>query len=96
MKIKFTRSTCGIGYGYMEGCILDTTKAQALEFVELGFATILEETKEGLPVDIPGRAALIEAGIMEVKDIPLEIEQLVEIDGIGDATANKIIDYLKK
>lgn len=95
MKIKFLRGTAGIGFGYMEGQELETSQAQALEFVELGFATIIEANKDGLPLDLPGREALLKADIKEIKDIPAEVGALVEINGIGKATAEKIVEYLR-
>lgn len=94
MKILFINNTPGIGYGYMAGQTVDCSSALGNEFIELGYARMVEDNADGLPLELPGRDALIEAGIKEVKDIPAEIETLIEIKGIGKTTAEKIVLYL--
>jgi hypothetical protein len=96
MKIVFIRNTAPFGYAYAEGEPLDCSSAQGNEFIELGYARLVEDSEEGLPKELPGRDALIAAGIKEVKDVPTEVEALNELNGIGKATAEKIVAFLKK
>lgn len=49
----------------------------------------------GLPDDIPHRDKLTAAGITTLKEVPKKGDQLIKIDGIGKASANQIITYLK-
>lgn len=50
-----------------------------------------------LPTDFPGRKELIGAGHTTWKDVvTLTYEQLVEINGIGDKTANAILEAIEQ
>jgi hypothetical protein len=48
-----------------------------------------------LPDDFPGKDALEEAGVIYLEDVPQLGADLVEIPGIGRATANKILTWFK-
>jgi endonuclease III len=48
-----------------------------------------------LPQDFPGYDALTEAGIIYLETVPRNGDELVEIPGIGKATANKILTWFK-
>ena len=48
-----------------------------------------------LPQDFPGYDALTEAGIIYLETVPRKGDELVEIPGIGKATANKILTWFK-
>ena len=48
-----------------------------------------------LPEDFPGYDALTEAGIIYYETVPRRGEELVKIPGIGPATANKILTWVK-
>jgi len=52
-----------------------------------------EPDLSGLPKDMPARDALIAAGLGSVEDVTAHPD-LTEFDGIGKATAAKIVDYL--
>jgi hypothetical protein len=59
------------------------------------------ELKEGepeltpLPEDFPGYDALVKEGIIYLETVPRKGEVLVAIPGIGAATANKILTWLR-
>jgi hypothetical protein len=98
MTIKFVKSTCGIGYGYLPGATLDCSEEFASEMINLGFA---EAEKKGakitsaLPGDLPGREAFEAAGILTL-DAVKEVGNYTEIKGIGKATAENIEKYFSK
>ena len=48
-----------------------------------------------IPANFPGRAALVEAGFASLDEIPRDLEALDAIDGIGEATAEKIVEALE-
>ena len=95
MKIVFVKSACGIGYGYMEGATLDCEEAFGMKMVNLGYAEIVTQSADGLPEDLPGKEAFLEAGITTIDDVKA-IGDFTQIKGIGEATAVRITEYLKK
>ena len=48
-----------------------------------------------IPEDFPARAALVKAGHNTMESIPRDVDELVAIDGIGNATALKVLDALE-
>ena len=46
-----------------------------------------------LPEEFPGRAALLEAGIDALEDVPRKGKQLTAVSGIGTVTANQILTW---
>ena len=48
-----------------------------------------------LPDDFPGKDALEQAGIISLGEVPRLGADLIEIPGIGTATANKILTWFK-
>ena len=48
-----------------------------------------------VPEDFPARERLASAGHVTLESIPRVIEKLMEIDGIGNATALKVLDALE-
>jgi len=48
-----------------------------------------------IPDDFPGKDALEEAGVLYLETVPRLGADLIEIDGIGKATANKILTWFK-
>ena len=48
-----------------------------------------------LPDNFPGYDALMEAGAIYVETVPRKGADLIEIPGIGTATANKILTWFK-
>lgn len=61
-----------------------------------GLVDIREPAPVGTPIPdgFPGRAKLIAAGIDTTEAIPRDGDSLVEIDGIGTATAGQILAEL--
>jgi hypothetical protein len=60
--------------------------------------TPLRETEEmgsPLPADFPGKDALEAAGVIYLETVPRKGAELTAIPGIGAATANKILTWLK-
>lgn len=51
------------------------------------------EDESGLPDDLPGRAAFLEAGLTTL-DAIRGINELTSVPGIGSATAGKVVSYL--
>lgn len=48
-----------------------------------------------VPEDFPARERLANAGHVTLESIPRDTEKLMEIDGIGNATALKVLDALE-
>lgn len=48
-----------------------------------------------LTKDFPGYDALVKAGIIYLESVPRNGDALVEIPGIGKATANRILTWFK-
>lgn len=94
MKIKITKSTAGIGYGYMEGQELDLSDNKAMDFINRGYACMVTTNTDGLPEDIPGRNALLKAGFKTVTELS-GITDFSQYDGISKAVSDKITEYLK-
>ena len=52
-------------------------------------------TLTSLPDAFPGKDALEEAGVIYLEEVPRLGADLIEINGIGAATANKILTWFK-
>lgn len=83
-----------------EGEVVDLPKEEALRLIEKGVATepdteearTAKEAADALPSGFPGHDALVEAGHSTLSAVRgLTKDQLVDIEGIGDATADKIL-----
>jgi hypothetical protein len=81
--------------------VLDELKAIKLQLIRPepeavdGEEIELKEVGEAIPLDFPGYAAFVEAGIFYMDDVPNKGDALVAIPGIGKATANKILTWFK-
>ncbi len=53
------------------------------------------QTVSDLPTEIPGRAALIKAEINAEKVSTMTREQLIDVTGIGEKTADEILKFLE-
>jgi hypothetical protein len=51
-------------------------------------------TETPLPDDFPGRDALLAAGYKTVESVPRDRQTLIDLDGIGEKTADKILAAL--
>jgi hypothetical protein len=97
MRIKFIKSPTGIGYGYHEGEEANFPNNQARVFIEDGYAEEVRP-KDEMPMDIPGRAVLIDNGfrsLQEVREVA-SVELLTAYQGIGRATAQRIVRYIQE
>lgn len=91
MKIKFLKPVAGMAY--FEGNIAEINDAKAAKLVNAGWAIMIPDTEgpvNKLPVDIPAREILFENGLETIKDVKNAIDVLIDIDGIGKKTAEKI------
>lgn len=74
-----------------------STQEEADGLVDRGFAEYageLEEVSIGLD-ELSGAVVLRAAGIKSLDDVPRTIDELTAIDGIGKATARKILGELE-
>jgi hypothetical protein len=99
IKIIFIKSPTPVfNLAYFDGDIIEVYPNQAEVLIEAGVAReYIPEFRdiEDLPVDIPGRDKLLQAGVKSMEELKL-YDDLTEISGIGKKTAEAIIDYLKK
>lgn len=92
--IKFIKNPTFLGLGYAEGMTAQMNENTANELIHDGIA---EEISEELPQDIPGRDALMRNGYTDTELLKkLDFEQLYAIQGIGKATAEKIVNYFNE
>lgn len=98
-KIKFIKSPTPVfNLAYFDGDIVEMPVNQADLLIE--FEVAVEVTPvfadiQDLPVDIPARDKLMEAGVKSMDELRL-YEDLTEIKGIGKKTAEAITEYLKR
>jgi hypothetical protein len=78
--------------GYFKGRVHLVPEDLAKELEKQGYCRDVTET---LPNDLPGRDAFLEAGIETVEEIK-ELDDLTKVNGIGDATAEDIVEYFKE
>jgi predicted flap endonuclease-1-like 5' DNA nuclease len=80
------------GTGYFANHVHLVPEKMAKEFVKGGYA---RQTTQTLPEDLPGREAFIAAGIETLDEIK-ELDDLTELKGIGEATAEEVIHWFKE
>lgn len=99
VKIIFIKSPTPVfNLAYFDGDILEMNANQAEVLIEAGVAKLYEPVFnliEDLPMDFPGRDALIAFGIKTMQEVRL-LNDPTEIKGIGKKTAEAILEYLKK
>lgn len=92
------------GTYYAPGSVVTIPKkAEAEDLVARGFAEFADDGKskkaqKKAPTGfdaLPGAKELKAAGIESIDDVPGSMEELVAIDGIGEATAEKILEALE-
>jgi len=77
---------------YTAGSYCWVLESEAAQYIANGMA--VEYGKESdLPKDMPGREALIKAGVKSIEEV-MQIEDFDEIEGIGQSTEKKILEYL--
>lgn len=89
------------GYGYFAGDTAELADDEAAELVEQGAAIIVQETegeedRNELPEDLPMRALLWENGYVSVEQILDARETLLDVKGIGEASAARIVEYCEE
>lgn len=97
MVVKFLKSVAS--FAYFAGDVADIEDGKAKELIETGHVTPnMEEQKpvSKLPEDFPCRDILAKQGILTIESVAEMKEVLTDINGIGEASANKILEYLAK
>lgn len=96
-KVVFIKNAAGQGFGYFQGQEGELKKEDADKLIDLGICKAKEENPNGdLPEDMPSLKHLHAAGIKtreELKDYTKE--ELIELDGIGETYAVKILEEIK-
>ena len=89
-KLYFEKVPPGTSYhaGHVHGVLPEL----AHEYIKLGYA---KPTTPVLPIDMPFRNQLIEAGIETMEDMN-HLKSLTDIKGIGEKAAKEIIAFMKK
>lgn len=97
MWVEFLKSRQGLAY--FAGDIVKMDEENAKQLIDEGFVKQTKQPGEDnsdLPVDLPGRAALIKEGLLTKEQVIASKEVLTDIKGIGDKTAIEIIEILSK
>lgn len=93
MRVEITKSRQCLGY--FAGDKPDLPEETAKELIDSGYAKSCDEKMESdLPKELPGRAALIKAGLFTKDQVLASKESLVDIKGIGEKLAGEIIEFL--
>lgn len=77
------------GTAYFKGRVHEVPEDMAKELDKQGYCRDATQT---LPEDLPGRDAFLKAGIESVDEIK-DLEDPTEINGIGDATAEELVEW---
>ena len=97
MKIKFIHPVPGMAY--FAGDIAEIDEQRGAKLIAQGSAFMIPETEgtpNNLPQDIPAREILFENGLENMVDVKNALETLTDLNGIGKATAKKIIAFVKE
>jgi len=95
MKVKFLKSGCSFGYGYLAGAEADMPASDAAKLIDLQICAVAVETTNGceLPADIPCFDELEKLGIKSIDDLA-KITDLTKLKDIGSAKAKLITEYI--
>lgn len=79
---------------YFPGDVAEFEEKQAIELLASGRVELVDEKGVDLPKDLPGRDAIVKAGI-SLEDLKKmeKIEEFQEIQGIGKKTAELLKSY---
>lgn len=96
MWIEFLKAKAGLAY--FKGDKVNIPDEEARRLIEGGFVVPVEHVKveSDLPIDLPGRTALIKNGLITKAQVLDSRITLTEIPGIGEIMANQIIEHLTK
>lgn len=92
MKVIFIKPGAAHGYGHFAGDTAEIKKKDAEKLANKGVVKAIEAPE--FPEDMPGADELAAAGVKFEEVKGFEAAQLIEITGIGEATAAKILEYL--
>lgn len=96
MWVVFRKAKAGLAY--FKGDKANLSDEMAKQLIEDGFVlpADADQIKSDLPLDLPGRAALIKEGLFTKSQVLDTKESLTDVPGIGSVTAKQIIDTLTK
>lgn len=95
MWVQFLKSRQGLAY--FVGDIVKMEDDKANKLIDEGFVKQAQQPDQSdLPVDLPGRAALIKEGLITKEQVLASKEVLTDIKGIGEKTAAEIVEILNK
>ncbi len=96
MWVEFVKAKAGLAY--FKGDKVSIPDEEARKLIGEGFVVPVEHVKveSDLPIDLPGRAALIKSGLITKTQVVDSKATLTEIPGIGGIMANQIIEHLTK
>lgn len=96
MWVEFIKAKAGLAY--FKGDKVNIPDEEARRLMDGGFVLPLDRAKveSDLPVDLPGRAALIKGGLLTKAQVLESKATLTGIPGIGEFMANQIIEHLTK
>lgn len=95
MWVQFLKSRQGLAY--FAGDIVKMDEETVQELIDEGYVKEVEPPENSdLPVDLPGRAALVKEGLLTKEQVIASKEVLTDIKGIGEKTAVEIIEILRK
>lgn len=84
------------GYGYFAGNKANLDDETANKLINEGFVKPVSRPQESnLPHDLPGRTALISAGLLTKKEVLAAKETLTDIKGIGEKLKEEILQFLE-
>lgn len=94
-RVEFIRPRQG--YGYFAGDIASLPDEKVKKLLDEGYVRLSdtpEVIESDLPEDLPARQALIDAGLINKKDVLAAAETLTDVKGLGKSTAEKIVAQL--
>lgn len=96
MWVVFRKAKAGLAY--FKGDKANLSDEMAKKLIEDGFVlpADADQVKSDLPVDLPGRAALIKEGLFTKNQVLKTKETLTDVPGIGSITAKQIVEILTK
>lgn len=95
MWVQFLKPRQGLAY--FAGDIARMDEKEANDLIDGGYVKQSAQPEiSDLPIELPGRAALIKDGLLTKEQVLASKEVLTDIKGIGDKTAAEIIEMLKE
>lgn len=95
MFVSMLKATTYRGSRLVLGSVVDVPSDVGERWVARGIARVAERVEAPLPATFPGRAALNAAGITRASEVPRDASRLTAVNGIGAATARRILARLE-